>query len=339
MKMMIIGDMHLKKITSEIEQKYRNKVLNFVKETIEEHKIKDVLQLGDFFHNRKSLDIQVYYDTIKQMQDTFKNTHFLTLVGNHDTYYKSTNSVYSTQILQNLSNFFVVEKIAEINNKVICPWINEENIQEFEQALADIKDKYLFGHFEINGFAKVKGFDETDGISASKFKDAKKVFSGHFHLTQDKNNICYVGSLFQENFNDANDIKRVIILDTKTDEIKEIRIPFALFERISITDEEQMTNELINSFKDKIVQVIFNIQKSVKRERFHQKLLESEINADIKVIDNSALLEEKVELNNTNDDIIDVFSDYVKISETIDDDRKEALKNVFIESFNKVKEL
>ena len=56
------------------------------------------------------------------------------------------------------------------------------------------------------------------------------------------------------------------------------------------------------------------------------------------MIDNSALLEEKVELNNTNDDIIEVFSDYVKASETIDDKRKEALKDVFVESFNKVKE-
>lgn len=338
MKLMLIGDMHQKKITSEIEKSYREKVLKFVKETIKEYDIKDIIQLGDYFDARKSLDIQVYYDTIKQHKETFENTKFLTLVGNHDTYYKSTNEIHSTKILERtLHNFFVMDHIKEIYNKVMCPWINEENIQEFERVISDIKDKYLFGHFEINGFAKVKGFEETDGISASKLREAKRVFSGHFHLTQDRDNIHYVGSLFQENFNDVNDYKRVMILDTITDELTVIIIPIALFERVSITDESQMTNELINSFKDKIVQVIFNIPNSVKREKFHQKLLETEINADIRIIDNSALLEEKVELNNTNDDIIDIFGDYVKVSETIDDQRKEALKQMFIASFENIK--
>ena len=340
MKLLIIGDMHLKKITSDIEKSYRKRVFKFVKSVIEEHQIKDILQLGDFFDNRKNLDIQVYYDMLEQYKETFQGVKFLSLVGNHDSYYKSTNDIFSTKILEKtIDNFFVVDKIKEMNNKVICPWINEENIQEFEQVLSDIKDKYLFGHFEINGFTKVKGFEETEGISVSKLKDAKQVFSGHFHLTQDRDNIHYVGSLFQENFNDVHNFKRVMILDTKTDELTDIRIPHTLFERVSITDEEQMTNDLINSFKNKIVQVIFNIPKSVKRERYHQKLLDTEISADIKVIDNSALLEEKVELNNTNDDIIEVFSDYVKASETIDDKRKEALKGVFVESFNKIKEL
>lgn len=341
MRYLIIGDMHCKKITSDIEKNYRTRVLKYIKDIIKNENIDEVIQLGDFFDNRKNIDIQAYYDTLDQYKETFGNIKFLCLVGNHDTYYKSTNDVHSTLLFsQTFANFYAIPDILKKKRFIFCSWINEQNIEEFDKILTEADDdSYIFGHFEINGFAKVKGFDETDGLSQSKFHRFNKVFSGHFHLTQDLKNICYVGSLFQNDMNDVNDIKRVMILDTDKDTIEEIRIPITLFERVTITDEDQMINDIINSFKDKIVQVIFNIPRSIKREKFIQKLIDTEVNSDIRIIDNSAMLEDKIELDASNEDVVEIFSDYVSIAENIDDDRKKQLNEIFIDIYKSVKEI
>ena len=340
MQLLIIGDTHFKKISNNIESRYRTRVLEFIKGVIEKHNIKHALQLGDFFDDRRKIDVEAFQNTLSDYKKTFGGLDkFYALLGNHDTYYKSTNEVYSTSLTASiLDNFEVVDKIRELDFGYVCPWVNDSNLFQFEEMMTDIKDKNVFGHFEINGFAKVKGFQETNGISLKSLRQAKNVISGHFHLTQDNGNISYVGSLFQNDFNDVNDIKRVFIFDTETDEYQEIRIPITLFERVSISEESQMINELINSFTDKIVQVIFNIEKSVKREKFIQKLIDTDVISDIKIIDNSALLDEKVELNNTNEDIIEIFSDYIQTSEVIDDERKEHLKEMFVETYENIKE-
>ena len=69
--------------------------------TLERENIKAVIHMGDAFDNRRSIDLQslewakqVVFNRIAEMGITM---HMI--VGNHDTYFKNTNSVNSVGLL------------------------------------------------------------------------------------------------------------------------------------------------------------------------------------------------------------------------------------------------
>ncbi len=68
---------------------------------LEENNIKTLIDMGDTFDNRRSIDLwalewskQNYYDRLKDLGVTVH-----TIVGNHTAYYKNTNSVNSVNLL------------------------------------------------------------------------------------------------------------------------------------------------------------------------------------------------------------------------------------------------
>lgn len=339
MKYAILGDIHFKKC-KDIEKKYRERVLYFVFKTLQEKNINDVIQLGDFFDDRKYMDMQVYDETIRLYDKYFSELNSVTiLIGNHDTYYKDNHNVYTPILLQEkFSNLKIVSKTQETEEGLLVPWLNVSNIDEFKKIVEHTTAKHCFGHFEINSFAMIKGFEENNGLSASVFNKFDKVFSGHFHLTQDKGNISYVGSLFQNDRNDTNDIKRFMILDSKTGEIEEVRIPFELFNKVTINSEDEMTDNLIDTFSEKINDIIFATERSLKREKFIDKIMESAKDFEYQIIDNSELCKEKIDLKSENDDVNELFVDYLVLSENYDIKRKESLKEMFVDIYNNIKE-
>jgi hypothetical protein len=68
----------------------------------------------------------------------------------------------------------------------------------------------MFGHFELPHFkmnAMVEMPDHGE-ISVEHFGHYDQVFSGHFHLRQNKRNFNYIGNAFPHNFADAGDDRR-----------------------------------------------------------------------------------------------------------------------------------
>ncbi len=337
MKHAIIGDIHFKKC-KDIEQKYRDRVLYFIFKTLQEKNIDNIIQLGDFFDDRKHIDLQVYDDVVRIYDKYFSDMNSTTLIiGNHDTYYKDNNSVFSPILLKEYSNLKIINKIQETNLGLFVPWLNNSNVDEFTKTIENTKAKYCFGHFEINSFAMIKGLEENNGLSTTLFNKFDKVFSGHFHLTQDKINISYVGSVFQNDRNDINDIKRFMIIDDQTHEIEEVKIPFELFNRVVITSEDEMTDDLIDTFSGKINDIIFTTERSLKREKFIDKIIESSSNYEYQIIDNSELCKEKINLISQNDDVNELFVDYLTLSNSYDQQRKDSLKKLFIDIYCDIK--
>jgi hypothetical protein len=65
----------------------------------------------------------------------------------------------------------------------------------------------VFGHFELPHFkmnAMVEMPDHGE-LSVDHFGGVGEVYSGHFHLRQNKRNINYIGNCFPHNFADAGD--------------------------------------------------------------------------------------------------------------------------------------
>jgi hypothetical protein len=72
----------------------------------------------------------------------------------------------------------------------------------------------MFGHFELPAFymnAMVQMPDHGD-VSDSDLAGFEKVFSGHFHKRQARNNIWYIGNAFPHNYADAGDDQRGMMI-------------------------------------------------------------------------------------------------------------------------------
>jgi hypothetical protein len=78
------------------------------------------------------------------------------------------------------------------------------------KRIPKMKGQYMFGHFELPHFkmnAMVEMPDHGE-IQVDSFGGFERVFSGHFHLRQQKRNINYIGNCFPHNFADAGDDAR-----------------------------------------------------------------------------------------------------------------------------------
>lgn len=335
MQYAVLGDIHFKKCKPN-EMVYREKVLEFISKTLKEKNIKKVIQLGDFFNDRKTIDVNLYHEVIDLMEKYFGFLDtFTVLLGNHDSYYTNTNYVNSPSMMPNFMRlkFEILQSAVSMDNMLLVPWIDENNADECFELLETSNDAFCLGHFEINGFEMVRGIVSTDKLKMETFNKFKFVLSGHYHLTQQNKNITYVGSLFQNNFGDCDDTKRFFIIDTEKNTVEEIKIPVEFYKKVSINTEQDMEVFPIGFYADKKLQLVLNLPTSVKREKFIDKV--SENLEDYNIIDNSMLYEEKAEVS-FDEDLSKTFSDYVLQNNSYDETKKQRLNKMFVDIYDKV---
>jgi DNA repair exonuclease SbcCD nuclease subunit len=222
---------------------------------LKEHGIKTVLHLGDLLDRRKFIN----FNTLAQVKKRFFtpfidneiNIHIT--VGNHDTYYKNTNSLNSLRELfyKESSFIHIHENPIELNFDGLCigmvPWIAKDNEQECLSFIKKCKCPIVVGHFEIKGFQVINGVVHPHGITEKEFNRFEMVLSGHFHMRQNGKNIYYLGTQYQLNFGDANTSKGFHVLDTDTRELKFIKNPIETFHTIKYDDEKETTKKLLSS--------------------------------------------------------------------------------------------
>lgn len=178
------------------------------------NKIKDVIHLGDLVHNRNTIDLWILQELKTRFFKWFEDNNIALhlLIGNHDSYYRSTID-YSFQ-KENLKEFkkcviYNENKIIELDKYMIgmIPWIYDQSNFQSPKGV-DI----LCGHFEMVGFPMMKNIFSHAGFDSSIFKDYKYVFSGHYHTKSIKNNIHYVGTQYQLSWNDYAEDKGFYVL-------------------------------------------------------------------------------------------------------------------------------
>lgn len=248
--------------------------------TLEEYNVLDIIDLGDTFDKRKSIDFNIldqvkerYYQKLLNMEKTVYS-----IVGNHTAYYKNTNRVNTLKLLLNdFENVYICEEpeICRINEKdvLLMPWINEEN-KEVAFDLLKEKHEYCFGHLEINGFEMYKGHVHSEGeFDINIFKNVEHVFSGHFHHRSKKGNIMYLGNPYQLTWGDYGDTRGFHLLNFKTGELKFIANPYNMFHTIKY--DENFKKIDYEQYRDSYVKVICNKKGSqLKFETFMKKLLQ-----------------------------------------------------------------
>jgi hypothetical protein len=167
--------------------------------------------LGDYNHHRASINIQTMQfglRALEKLNNSFEHVYFIP--GNHDLYYRDKRDVHSVEWAKHLPNVTIVNDWFIQDEVVIAPWL----VGEDHKKLSKLSGKYLFGHFELPAFymnAMVQMPDHGD-VSDNDLAGFEKVFSGHFHKRQARNNIWYIGNAFPHNYADAGDDARGMMI-------------------------------------------------------------------------------------------------------------------------------
>jgi len=288
---------------------------------LEENNIKTVIDMGDTFDNRRSIDLwalewakENYYDRLQQMGVTVH-----TIVGNHTAYYKNTNSVNSVGLLlkeyDNIKIYSEVEEVKLDQLKVLfVPWINQENEENTRKSIQKSKSKVAMGHLELNGFRAHRGHVMEDGMNIDLFNKFDIVYSGHFHTRSNDGKIFYLGNPYEMYWNDVNDTRGFHIFDTETLEHTPINNPYKLFYNIYYEDTNYKLFDA-REYQSKIVKVIVKKKTEPKHfEKFIDKLYSAGIQ-ELKIVENFEIQEsEEFEVDET-ENTITILNRYIDEAE------------------------
>lgn len=311
---------------------------------LEKNKITTVIDLGDTFDNRKSVDFNVlqrvkkkYFDVL---QDMGIELHMI--LGNHDTYYKNTNEVNSPDLLLcDYNNITVYDEpttvIIEDTPIALVPWINAGNLNQTMEFIDETSAKVAMGHLELNGFEVTPGMKMDHGMDPSLFAKFDKVFSGHFHHKSKKGNIQYLGNPYQMFWNDCDDVRGFHTFEPPTQKLKYHKNPYVIFKKLYYNDAEKCQYNF-DEYKDCFVKVIVEhktnyaqfevlidgLQKAGAHDiKILETLVEDDTidDADLEVKDTATLLNEYI-------DEVEVSVDKTML--------KNLMRNLYIESLEVV---
>ena len=288
---------------------------------LEENNIKTVVDMGDTFDNRRSIDLwalewakENYYDRLQQMGVTVH-----TIVGNHTAYYKNTNSVNSVGLLlKEYNNIKIYSEVSEVKldklNVLFVPWINQENEENTRKVIQKSKSKVAMGHLELNGFRAHRGHVMEDGMNTDMFSKFDLVYSGHYHTRSNDGKIFYLGNPYEMFWNDVNDTRGFHIFDTETLDHTPINNPYKLFYNVYYDDTNYRLFDP-REYEGKIVKVIVKKKTEPKNfEKFIDKLYSVGIQ-ELKIVENFEIQEnEEFEVEET-ENTISILNRYIDEAE------------------------
>ena len=323
MKVAIITDQHFgaRKGSKHLHDYFKKFYDEIFFPYLEESGIKTVIDMGDTFDNRRSIDLwslewakENYYDRLEKMGITIH-----TIVGNHTAYYKDTNSINSVDLLlKQYKNVHVYSECTEVMidrlQVLFIPWINAENTESSIESIKVSTSSCAMGHLELNGFRAHRGHVMEDGMASELFDKFQRTFSGHYHTRSNDGQIFYLGNPYEMFWNDVNDPRGFTIFDTKTLDHEHIDNPFRLFYHIYYEDTPYQTFDT-REFESKIVKVIVKKKTEPKKfEKFIDKLYSSGIQ-ELKIVENFNFTEsETFEVEET-ENTISILNRYIDESE------------------------
>jgi DNA repair exonuclease SbcCD nuclease subunit len=163
--------------------------------------------LGDWHNHRASINIVTLNYSLRALEhlnDNFDRVFFIP--GNHDLYYRDKRDVQSVEWAKHLPNIVICNDWLHDGDVIVAPWL----VGDDHRRIPKLSAKYMFGHFELPHFKMNAMVEMPDHgqLNADHFGGFDRVFSGHFHLRQQRKNVSYIGNCFPHNFADAGDQNR-----------------------------------------------------------------------------------------------------------------------------------
>jgi len=193
----------------------------------------------------------------------------------------------------------------------------------------------------LDGFEAYRGHTYRDGkLDNGVFDNFDKVFSGHFHTRSDNGKIFYVGNPYEMFWNDVNDPRGFVLLDTETLEVEYVNNPHTLF---SVIYYEDTNYKLFNAkaYEGKIVKVI--VRKNTDRklfDKFLDKLMKINI-LDMKIVENFNVQEgEEFQVEDIEENTLSILNRYVDEADYEDSSiQKEDIKNLISQIYREACEV
>ena len=297
MKIGILTDSHFgaKKGSKHLHDYFETFYKNVFFPALEEHKVEAVIHMGDAFDSRKSIDYQSLEWAKRVVFDPLKNYDVHMIIGNHDTYYKNTNSVNSPELLlQTYPNIRTYSDATEVNigglDILLLPWINQENEAKTLKLIEKTTCKCAMGHLELQGFRVNRQLIMEHGLESKLFEKFERVYSGHYHTRSNNGKVFYLGNPYEMYWTDVNDTRGFHIFDTETLEHTPINNPYKLFYNIYYEDTPYQLFDT-TEYENKIVKVIVRKKSKPKDfEKFIDKLYTAGIQ-DLKIVENFEIQE------------------------------------------------
>ena len=312
--------------------------------TLEKEGVGTIIDLGDTFDNRKSMDFNTFNRVNENYFKRLKDYKVHMILGNHCTYYKNTNKINSPELLleqyKNINIYASPEEITLGSKKfLMMPWINQENKAECLKLISDSQADIMCGHLECDGFEVTPGMHFDGGFKVSEFKNFKRVWSGHFHHKSKNGNVQYLGNPYQMFWNDYKDTRGFHIYDTESDRLKYIKNPYEIFEKIFYDDASVDYNKQdVSDYKDKFIKLIVEEKRDYQ---MFETLVDRLYNVgahDVKIV------ETLVDADNIEDAELETKDTMTLLNEYIDEveiavdktELKSLMRTLYIESCNVV---
>jgi DNA repair exonuclease SbcCD nuclease subunit len=304
-KILIFSDIHFNKDegqTYRLEGKFDS--VKQIASLVKERDIDTVFFLGDYWTNRKNINIETLDYGFKAMELLSKVCKVYCITGNHDLYLKNNGEIHSVYMFKHISNVTVFDNYESITFGDTCfhffPHYSEDNVLlEKVQNSKTKKDKKNVGlmHQCLFGVHGNNGFVIEKGIKPSNFnKYFDLVLSGDIHKSQWLNKkFFYVGAPLPQNFNDINIDFGVHIIDTETCELEFVKLKYRKF--LVVNYNNIIDN--VDSLKNNIVRIDFPYEESLSLDNIKKTLrdIEKEYNikdASYKIIDSDKNNDETV---------------------------------------------
>jgi DNA repair exonuclease SbcCD nuclease subunit len=301
---------------------------------LKKRNIKKILFLGDYFHSRSDISVNTLH-VASDIINKFEDFELKMIVGNHCSFYKDKPDIHSLSIFKGYGNIEIVDKPKMFNfdgkNVFMCPWgVEYSQIEECD---------VLMGHFEIQSF-KMNTYKLCEhGFSSTDLgKKASLIFSGHFHLRDEReyknHKIIYVGNPFEMDYGDENSTKGYYVMNFNSMEYKFIENTLSpKHKKIKLSEFKESEN----------IQISNNIVKLIIDEKIEIEYLDK-ISTNIKQLkpnalsfDNSIAFTPKIDLDDECDlsgvDMVKAISDFVDLLDIQD---KEAVVKYTVDLYKSI---
>ena len=312
---------------------------------LQENNINTLIHLGDVVDRRKFINHNTAYNFKLKFWDKIEqlkiDTHIL--LGNHDTYYKNTNTVNALQNLnlpQNTKVYISHETVTfEGLDILFLPWICDDLVETTLHAIDNSTAQIVMGHLEIKGFEMHKGHLNEQGLDKTLFKRFEKVISGHFHKKSDDGHIYYLGSPYEITWSDYKCPKGFHIFDTQTRELTRIPNPLRIHKKLIYNDKtEDYNKKNLKDFENTFVKLFISNKTDTDMfdkfvEKFHNEINVHELNIieDLSSDITSSVREDILEQG---EDTLTFLGNYIdQIDTTLDRNKlKKFVKELYVEA-------
>lgn len=214
-KMLVIGDTHIKPSNLETN----NKLFDLILEECRSRSIKDVVLLGDIYDTKAIIRSEAQNFLISRLrQMSFINFHIL--VGNHD--YENlecmAHALTPLSLLPNVTLYDTPKYCGELRSFFI-PYIHHS--ADFLRVVGSLPSgcQRVFCHQGISGFDLGGGVLDQHGVNPDDLPKAVQFIVGHYHKYQSKDNVMYLGTPFSHSYGEANQLKRLLLIDGDNQEM------------------------------------------------------------------------------------------------------------------------